>query len=289
MTPTALVTGATSGIGLATAAGLVARGVDVVVTGRDEQRGRDAMTLLNRRAGAHRSQFLRADHATIAGNLELATTLRSRLDRLDVLVNNVGAMHPRRHVTDEGHEALLATNLLGPVALTRELMPLLTAAGGARCVNVVSAAFGLFKGDPLADPEAARRYVAIEQYGRTKLLNLLWSLHLADTVPPESVTVNAVHPGTAWTDLTSGLTPDAVPSRRYVWPLVRAVQRRRKPERAAATSIHLACSPELAGVTGRYFHAKPRPAGLSPQVRDPETRARVAAFAADLIASTSIR
>lgn len=281
MTPTALVTGATSGIGLATAAGLVSRGIDVVVTGRDEQRGRNAMATLNRQAGGHRSQFLRADHATIAGNREIAATLRSRLDRLDVLVNNVGAMHPRRHVTTEGHEALLATNLLGPVTLTSELMPLLIAAGRARCVNVVSAAFGLFKGDPLEDPEATQRYVAIEQYGRTKLLNLLWSLHLASTVSPERVTVNAVNPGTAWTDMTSGLTPEAIPSWRYVWPLMRAIQRRGKPERAAATGIHLACSPDVEGVTGQYFNAKPRPAKLSDSERDPDNQARAAAFATE--------
>ncbi len=284
MRPTALITGATSGIGLATAAGLVSRGMQVVVTGRDEQRGREAMAWLNRRAGDHRSQFLRADHATLSGNRDLAETLRARLDRLEVLVNNVGAVHPQRRTTPEGREALLATNFLGPVVLTGQLMPLLTASPGARCVNVVSGAFGTFRGDPFDDPEAREHYAAVEHYGRTKLLTLLWSLHLAGQLSPEQLAVNAVNPGHAWTDMTRGLTAAAVPGRGGAGPLVRALQRRRKPEKAAATSIHLAGAPEAAGLTGHYFNARPRPGKLSARERDPSNQARAAAFATELTA-----
>jgi NAD(P)-dependent dehydrogenase (short-subunit alcohol dehydrogenase family) len=113
----ALVTGATSGIGYSTARRLAARGAAVLVTGRDPHRGTDAANQLRRAAGHERVEFLRVDHSTVAANLALAEGLRGRLGRLDVLVNNVGGLIPSRVTTGDGYELTLALNFVAPFVL----------------------------------------------------------------------------------------------------------------------------------------------------------------------------
>jgi short chain dehydrogenase len=129
---TALVTGATSGIGWHTAARLAAAGHSVLVTGRDHQRGQAAVAELRRRSGRDEVHFLRADHATVSGNLELAAAVSARVERLDLLVNNVGGIYADRWESADGYEGTLAMDFVGPFALTRCLLPLLRDTGGRR-------------------------------------------------------------------------------------------------------------------------------------------------------------
>src|SRR5262245_42749601 len=145
----ALVTGATSGIGFSTARRLAARGMTVIVTGRDLRRGTEAANELRRAAGNERVEFLRVDHSTVAANLELAEGLQGRLGRLDVLVNNVGGLVPSRVTTGDGYELTLVLNFVAPFVLTGSLLPLMLASDSARCVNVISSAFKMAKGEPL--------------------------------------------------------------------------------------------------------------------------------------------
>jgi NAD(P)-dependent dehydrogenase (short-subunit alcohol dehydrogenase family) len=233
--------------------------------------------------------FLQADHATVAGNRQLADQVRAAVTGLDVLVNNVGGLYQRRWETADGYEATLAMNFVGPVALTGELLPLLQASAPARCVNVVSAGFKMWKPDPFQDLPSTQHYVSGDVYAHTKLLNVLFSLALAKRLPAEQVTVNLVHPGMSWTSMTQSMTSQTMPSLRLVWPLVRLVQRRRSPVKAGQRVAFLASSPRVSGYTGQYFEAKPTPKRLSARELDPEYQERAWQLGAALVAAAGTR
>jgi retinol dehydrogenase 14 len=251
-----LITGATSGIGFHTARALASMGARVLVTGRDEARGRAALDRLRLEARHDRVAFLAVDHSTVGGNRDLAERVLQRVDRLDVLVNNVGAIHARRQETEDGYDATLAMNFLGPFVL----MPLLLESAPACVVNVVSSAYSMWKRDPFEDLAAKQRYVGIEAYAHSKLLNILWTFALARRLEGSGVVANAVNPGMAWTNQTRAMTPETVPAWRLFWPLVRLVQRRASAEAAAKSSVYLASSEKVSSVSGAYFesNAKPR-------------------------------
>jgi NAD(P)-dependent dehydrogenase (short-subunit alcohol dehydrogenase family) len=275
----ALVTGATSGIGFSTARRLATRGATVLVTGRDPRRGTEAANQLRRAAGHERVEFLRVDHATVAANLALAEELRSRLGYLDVLVNNVGGLQPTRITTGDGYELTLALNFVAPFVLTRSLLPLLLASGSARLINVISSAFTMAKGDPLDDLQSEQTYAPLGVLARAKLLALAWTAALADQ-HRGGLSAVAVNPGMAWTPGTQALTPDAVPAWRYIWPIVRFFQRRADPDRAAASCTALVTAPASA-IDGRYFDGR-KPHPLPRRVLDPDLQNRVLRLGQDL-------
>lgn len=266
---TVLVTGGTAGIGLATATLLATQGAQVLVTGRNPQRGAAAVATLRRHAGHDRVHFLAADHATVGGNQTLAGQVLDGFGRLEVLVNNVGSLpHAQRQETADGYEANLAVNFLGPAALTAALLPLLGQSAPARIVNVVSSAYRMWKRDPFEDLQADQDYVGITAHGHAKLLNLLWTLALARRLDGTGVVVNATNPGMAWTPGTQALTRDAVPAWRLIWPLVRLLQRRASPMSAARSSVFLASSAAAASITGQFFESNAGPKRPTAVVRD---------------------
>jgi NAD(P)-dependent dehydrogenase (short-subunit alcohol dehydrogenase family) len=281
---TVLVTGGTGGIGYQTAQALAQRGAQVLVTGRQADAGEQAAAAIRRHSGHDQVRFLQADHATVGGNQQLADQIRAEVRRLDVLVNNVGGLYPTRWETPDGYEATLAMNFIGPFALTGELLPLLQASAPARCVNVVSAGFKMWKTDPFQDVQSTQRYVSGDVYAHTKLLNVLASLALARRLPAEQVTVSLVHPGMAWTQMTQSMTAQTIPAFRLVWPLVRLVQRRRSPEKAGQHVAAVASAPQLSGHTSQYFEAKPTPRRLSARELDPKLQERAWRLAAELVA-----
>jgi NAD(P)-dependent dehydrogenase (short-subunit alcohol dehydrogenase family) len=240
------------------------------VTGRDEQRGRSAVEELRRRTGTG-VHFLRADHSSVGGNLELAATLGARVERLDVLVNNVGGIFTERWESADGYEGTLAMNFVGPVALTRALQPLLRQSG-ARCVNIVSSAFAMFKADPFTDLHSLERYVGIDAYGRAKLLNVMWTQALAER--EREFTIYLVNPGMAWTPSLERLERGAVPDWRFVWPLVRWFQRRASPDKAARAPIQLASAAEIGEPSGTYFSEEGERESLPDSATDPRSVGR---------------
>lgn len=282
---TVLVTGGTGGIGYQTARALAERGARVLITGRQAGTGEEAAAAIRRESGHELVTFLQADHATVGGNQQLADQVRAEVSGLDVLVNNVGGLYQTRWETADGYEATLAMNFVGPLALTGELLPLLQARAPARCVNVVSAGFKMWKTDPFQDVQSTQRYVSGDVYAHAKLLNVLFSLALARRLPAEQVTVNLVHPGMAWTQMTQSMTSQTIPAFRLVWPLLRLVQRRRSPEKAALHVAVVASAPQLRGHTGQYFEAKPTPRRLSARELDPKLQERAWQLAAELVAS----
>jgi NAD(P)-dependent dehydrogenase (short-subunit alcohol dehydrogenase family) len=281
---TVLVTGGTGGIGYQTARALAQHGARMLITGREARPGEEAAATIRRESGHDQVKFLQADHATVGGNQRLADQVRAEVSGLDVLVNNVGGRYQSRWETADGYEATLAMNFIGPFSLTGELLPLLQANAPARCVNVVSAGFKMWKPDPFQDLQSTQRYVSGDVYAHTKLLNILASLALARRLPAEQVAVNLIHPGMAWTSMTQSMTSETMPAFRLVWPLLRAVQRRRSPEQAGQHVAVVASAPELTGHTGQYFEAKPTPKRLSARELDPELQERAWQLAAELVA-----
>jgi len=271
---TVLVTGGTGGIGYQTARTLARRGAELIITGREAEAGERAAAAIRRESGEASVTFLEADHATVAGNRQLAEQIQATFPDLRVLVNNVGGLYSTRWETADGYEATLAMNFLGPFTLTYELLPLLEANAPARCINVVSAAFRMWKGDPFQDLQSTQRFVSGDAYTRAKLLNVLFSLALAKWVSAEQVTVNLIHPGMAWTQMTQSMTSQTIPAFRFFWPLVRLVQRSRSPEKAGQRIASLVASPLASALTGQYFESKPTPKRLSGQELEPEYQRR---------------
>jgi NAD(P)-dependent dehydrogenase (short-subunit alcohol dehydrogenase family) len=270
---TVLITGATAGIGFHTALALASRGARVLVTGRDESRGREAIGELRRRAGHDRVELLLADASSIQETRALAIEVSRRTGRLDVLINNVGRVFAERRESVEGLEATLALNFVAPYVLTHELLPLLLESGPARIVNVASSAFAMWKRDPLDDIDSRERYVGVEAHGHAKLLMLLWTLGLARRLEGTSTVANAVNPGMAWTPGTAALTLQAVPQWRFIWPMVRWIQRKASADGAARGPVYLAADADER-VSGRYFDGK-RERRLPKRLLDAATQDRV--------------
>jgi retinol dehydrogenase-14 len=278
--PTALVTGATAGIGFFTAAGLAQQGWAVVVTGRDRRRGEQAARRLRHGAGHDAITFIAGDHSVVAENTRLAATAASGMGSVDLLVNNVGGIYAQPWETADGYEATLAMNFVGPAALTLGLLPTLRRAH-ARTINIVSSAFKMAKDDLFADLSLERGYIGINAYARAKRLNVLWTQALAAREP--DITAYAVNPGMAWTPSTQALTPTAVPAWRLVWPIVRWFQRRASAEKAATTPLSVATAQNL-GPSGTYINDKGKPQQLSDGFSDASVLARVWALGETLVA-----
>jgi len=270
----AVVTGGTAGIGFYTALGLARLGARVVVTARDETRGRDAVAQLRAMAGHSDVELLIADASSVCANARLAEALTQRLSRLDILVNNAGGgAFADRAETKEGFEAVLALNFIGPFTLTTRLLPLLSRSGFPRIVNVVSSSFKMWTRDPFDDLQSRERYIFIDAHARAKLLNLLFTMALARKLAGKAL-VNAVNPGMAWTPGVAALTRPAVPQWRFVWPIVRWVQRRASANTAARAPLFLASSPDLADRSGRYFDGL-KEQSVPAHVRDTSLQDRV--------------
>lgn len=285
---TALVTGGTAGIGFHTAAALSRLGMPVIVTGRDENRGRHAVSALRSQAGHDAVELMVSDASSIRENVRLADEVAQRVERLGVFINNVGGGgFAERRETPEGLEATLALNFVGPFALTSRLLPLLVENGPSRVINIVSSAFEMWKRDPFDDLDARTRYIGIEAYGHAKLLNLLFTLALARRLTGTNVSANAVNPGMAWTSGVAALTPQGVPQWRYVWPVVRWIQRRASPETAARGPVYLATT-AAATVSGRYFEGQ-REKRLPERLLDVDLQDRAWALGESLAAQALAR
>jgi retinol dehydrogenase-14 len=244
---TCLVTGATSGIGKATATGLARLGAEVALVARDPAKGRATLAEIQAATGNPRVELLLADLSSQASIRRAAEEYRRGHDRLHVLVNNAGGYWATRHTTADGLELTFAVNHLAYFLLTNLLLDLLRASAPARVVNVTSGAQGV--GDiHFDDLQFAQRYRGQAAYNQSKLANVLFSYELARRVEGSGVTVNCVAPGVVRTNFGRD---DSGPIQRLMTPLARPFMR--TPEQGAATPVYLASSPEVEGVTGRYY------------------------------------
>jgi retinol dehydrogenase 12 len=243
---TCLITGATSGIGLETARGLAALGAQVVMVGRDRARGEQARKAVVEKSGNDRVDLLLADLSSLAGIRGLAQDFLAAYPALHVLVNNAGTVELSRTTTSDGFEKTFAVNHLAYFLLTNLLLPRLRASAPARIVNVASEAHRFGRLD-LADLQSEESYRAMRVYGTSKLLNILFTVALAEKLAGSGVTANSLHPGAVSTRLGKNNGAFA----RILIGLLRPFFL--TPEQGAANSIFVAASDQLDGVSGKYF------------------------------------
>jgi NAD(P)-dependent dehydrogenase (short-subunit alcohol dehydrogenase family) len=248
---TVVVTGGNSGIGFETAAALGSMGARVVITARSADKGRTAAAAIAQRLrGEGRIQLVVFDLADLASVREGAAEILDQVPRIDVLVNNAGLVLTERDVTVDGYEATFATNHLGPFLLTNLLLERITASAPSRVVNVASTAHNTArKGIPFDDLQSTKHYGGMRVYGQSKLANILFTLELARRWEGKGVTANSLHPGTVRTGYgrggdAKGLLGFGI---KIASPFFLSAAR------GARTSVYLASSPEVEGVSGAYF------------------------------------
>lgn len=273
-----LVTGGTGGIGLATAAGLAGLGARVGLVGRDESRARKAAERV-RAAGGDVAVFT-ADVSCQREVRRLAEEVLAAFPRLDVLVNNVGGYWATRHVTDDGLERTFAINHLAPFLLTNLLLDRLKEGAPARVVTVSSGAQAMGRLD-FDDLQGERDYNGQRAYNQSKLANVMFTYELARRLEGSGVTANVLHPGVV---RTSFGMEDSGRWMRLMRPLVRPFMK--SPEQGARTSIHVASSPAVDGVSGQYF-ANSRPKHSSRASYDVAAAQRLWQVSADLVGLAS--
>jgi len=280
---TVVITGGNSGIGLATAVALARAGADTVITARDKGRGEAAVATVAARSGSDRVGVVVFDLASAASIRVGAAALLQRCDRIDVLVNNAGLVLTDRRETEDGFEATFGVNHLGPFLLTQLLLERITASAPARIVNVASTAHkGARGGLDFDDLQSTRAYRGMQVYSRSKLANIYFTTELARRLEGTGVTVNCLHPGTVATGYgrdgdASGVLAFGL---KVIKPFILS------PERGAQTSVYLAASPDVAGVTGKYF-VKCRARTPSRAAQDTEAARRLWDRSEELLAPTA--
>jgi NAD(P)-dependent dehydrogenase (short-subunit alcohol dehydrogenase family) len=276
---TVLVTGGTGGIGKATAQGLAALGARVGVVGRDRTRAEAAAAEIRATSGGNAVDVFPADMSSLAEVRRLAAEVLDAYPRLHVLVNNVGGYWAHRHVTADGLEHTFAVNHLAPFLLTNLLLDRLTASAPARVVTVSSGAQAMGRID-FDDLQGEQRHSGQRAYSQSKLANVMFTYELARRLDGTGVTATVLHPGVVRTAFGA---EDASAFFRVMLPVARPFMK--SPARGAATSIYLASSPDVEGVTGRYFvNGKPRTSSRSSY--DTDAQARLWQVSADLTGLT---
>ncbi len=256
-----LVTGATRGIGLATARALAAAGATVVLHGRDPEGARAAAARVAQQTGSPRVRPVFADFSQLVRVRALAEELAATLPRLDVLVNNAGMMSPGHARSAEGYDLTFAVNHLAPFLLTNLLLPKLLASAPARIVVVASAAHRRASLDfeDLMNTKVSGLWPA---YSRSKLANILFTHALAQRLSGSGVTANSLHPGLVRSHLFHAGPPwMQVPMRLFGRLFMRSARE------GAQTGVYLASAPEMAGRSGGYY-ADCRPATPSAAAQD---------------------
>jgi retinol dehydrogenase-14 len=245
---TVLITGATSGLGLATALLLAERGAEVLMVGRERTRSNFMRAEVAKCAAGNAPILFLADLSSQAEIHRLADRLHGCFSRIDVLINNAAAVFAQREVTPDGLEKTFAVNHLAPFTLTLLLLDLLRAAPAGR---ILTASSELHSGRlDFSNLQGEWRYNWLGAYARSKLCNILFTYELSRRLAGSTITANCFSPGPALTRLGDNMRglPAAVP-----WLLKRIPSLLALPEGAARTPVYLASSPDLDGVSGRFF------------------------------------
>lgn len=262
-----VITGASSGIGRATAFGVARLGATVVLVCRNRERAEATRAAIMEATGNARVEVALADLSAQAEIRRLAHELLGRYPQIHVLINNAGVLNRSRSTTVDGIETVFAVNHLAYFLLTQLLLERLAASAPARIINVASGAHNWGPLD-VDDLQNERRYRSLRVYGQSKLCNILFTRALARRLVGAGVTVNAMHPGGVATGLGGNNGWWAKLIATALKPFVLTA------EQGADTVVYLATAPEIEGVSGKYF-VKRREAQPSPAALDDETAKRL--------------
>src|SRR5580698_5344598 len=243
---TIVATGATSGIGEAAVLALSGLGARIVLVARDETRAKATIQKLEAKAPGLGHRMLRADLSSMAETCKVAAAIAASEPRIDVLINNAGALFSDRRMTLEGLELTFALNHMAYFVLIEALRDKLIASSPARIVSTSSTAHQGMSLD-FEDLQSAKGYGGLKVYGRSKLANILFTRELARRLAGTSVTANCLHPGvvaTRFGESSGGFAGLLIPFLRPFFI---------SPDAGADTIIYLASSPDVVGMTGGYF------------------------------------
>ncbi len=279
-----LVTGANQGIGKETAVSLAQRGATVVITSRERDRGEAALAEIKQRTGNDYISLMLVDFASFASIRQFAADFLAAHPQLHVLVNNAGAYNATRTLTKDGFETTFGVNHLGYFLTTKLLLDAVKASAPARIVSVSSTAHSRATMN-FEDLQGERSYGGFGAYGQSKLANVLFTYELARRLEGTGVTANCLHPGVVRTGFgrnNSGI----------IGSLFKAGQAIGKPflltpEKGAQTSIYLASSPEVEGVTGKYF-AKSRETTSNAASQDRDAASRLWELSEQMVAAGAL-
>ena len=241
-----LITGATDGIGKATALALAGIGATVILHGRDPDKTARALEEIQAATGSNKLHTVIADFSSLNDVAKLAEQVGSKFGQLNVLINNAGQINDRRLTSQDGFELTLAVNHLAPFLLTQKLLPVLQANAPARIVNVASSAMGGGYID-LDDLQSERHFDGWQVYANTKLANVLFSNVLAEQLTGTGVVSNSLCPGLIDTNLLHNRTVFPDEALKYIQP------RMRPPAEGAQVPVYLATADAAADMTGQFL------------------------------------
>ena len=245
---TCLITGATDGIGKEAAIELAKKGCNLILIGRSKEKGEKVVEQIRKVAESHVDiDYFTADLMLMKEVSRVADEVSRKYPRIDILLNNVGAVFAFRGVTEEGFERTFALNHLGYFLMTKKLLPLVEKSDYKRIVNVSSSAhYGIdFEFDNI---NGEKKYTGFDTYKKSKLANVMFTYELAKRIEGTGITANCLHPGFVSTNFgknNSFLWRNFI--RVAMWLIAINVKD------GAKTSIHLACSDEVKDITGKFF------------------------------------
>jgi NAD(P)-dependent dehydrogenase (short-subunit alcohol dehydrogenase family) len=258
-----LITGANRGIGRETTRGLARMGATIVMACRDLTKANPVGEVTKRETGNGQIEVMQLDVASLGSIREFVVRFGEKYSKLDVLINNAGILCGGRQETEDGFNRVMATNYLGPFLLTNLLLPALKQAGEARIISVSSIAH-LWGGSDLSDLNFKKRWVSTGPYASSKLAIILFIQELAERLKGTNITANTLHPGVVATNIYRIGPLDSWYQALFI-RISRLVLI--SPTEGAQTSIYLASSDDVKGVTGKYFY-KRNPGYVSPKCRD---------------------
>jgi len=258
-----LITGADGGIGSETTKGIAKMGATMVMACIDLNDARPVYEAIKEESGNHHIELMQLNLGSLSSIREFAQQFSQKYQQLNVLINNAGVFRWKREETQEGFEKTIGINYLGHFLLTNLLLPILKQTPEARILNVSSNAYFQGKID-LDDLHLKKKYAGFKAYANSKLAIVLFTQELAERLKDTGITVNALHPGHAATDIWN-----MWPGKWYQALLFKIFKMLMKPTvEAAQNSIYLASSNEVKGITGKYFEKKKIKEKVSPKSKD---------------------
>ena len=241
-----LITGATSGIGKETAIGIAGMGASLILPCRDMQKGELVKKTILRHTGNSRIDLMHCDLNSFSSIARFCDSVKSRYDKLDILINNAGIWSGDFSLSEDGIEQTFAVNHLAPFLMTNLLLESLKKSRNARIITVSSSMH--FKGKMnFDDLEGRVKFDHAKAYGQSKLANVLFTRYLSGMLKGKGITANSLMPGVVKTDLFENFNPLMKFLIKLIWI---------SPQRGAETTVYLASSPEVENITGEYFEKK---------------------------------